>query len=104
MIGGRGGVAGEKREEKLTGLVRSAGRSPHRQITWVGGAVCRSAVYCTAGAHAEVVVLVLGSVGKRCGQQGEGGVRENVAAGIIVWWCVMTGQRAPADSEREGRL
>ena len=60
MIGGRGGAAEEKSKEKLTGLVRTAGRGPHRQIMWAWGAWCVGALFIARrGARRGGVLLVL---------------------------------------------
>ena len=61
MIGGRGGDAEWKRKEKLTGLVSSAERRPHKQIMWVGGVVCRT-LLLDGDAHAEEAVAVVSIV------------------------------------------
>jgi len=101
----KGGCRRREKKREIDGISED-GRAWSSQADYVGlgGVVCRSAVYCTARRTQRWSTTSIGSVGKRCGQQGEGGVRENVVAGIIVWWCVMTRQReSRACRQRTGR-
>ena len=110
MIGGRGGDAEWKRKEKLTGLVSSAERRPHKQIMWVGGVVCRT-LLLDGDAHAEEAVAVVSIVWVTgVGSSERGGKSENMwQLGLLCGVCVMTRatrQREPnhqQNSERAGR-